>query len=322
MNMMNKSVLLLAGASLLGMSFGTLAAQPCRYSAPRNATIDAAGLKQLSVKIGPDDLTLQGEAGMTKIAVHGTACASDENWLKDITIEAGRSGDAASVVAHDGHHGTVMSLFRSSYAYLKLDVRVPQSLAVKLKQGSGDTHATSLAALDAKLGSGDLDVDDVAGEFALEMGSGDVKARNVGSFNLSRLGSGDVGVDGVQGDARIGSVGSGDLTLANVKRDMSIGSIGSGNIKLTGIGGSLRIDSISSGDLIVRNVTGNVTVGSISSGDVRISQADGNVHADSVSSGDFGADGVGGDFSVGSVGSGDIHHRGVKGKVSVPRRDR
>lgn len=319
---MRKPILLFVGASLLAISFGAMAAEQCRYSAPRNATIDAAGLKHLSVQIGPDDLVIQGQPGLSKIVVHGTACASDEKWLQDIRIETGRHGDTASVVAHDGHHGTIMSLFRRSYAYLKLDVRVPQALAVELKQGSGDTHASSLAALDANLGSGDLDVDDVAGEFALEMGSGDVKARNVGSFNLSRLGSGDVGVDGVQRNARIGSVGSGDLTLANVKGDVSIGSVGSGDIKLTGIGGSLRIDSVSSGDLIVRNVTGNVTVGSISSGDVRIAQAGGNVHADSISSGDFGADGVGGDFSVGSVGSGDIHHRGVKGKVSVPRRDR
>ncbi len=319
---MRKPMMLIAGASLLAMSFGAMAAEQCRYSAPRDATMDAAGLKQLSVKIGPDELTIRGEPGLSKITVHGTACASDEKWLQDIKIETGRHGDTASVVAHDGNHGMVMSLFRSSYAYLKLDVRVPQALAVKLNQGSGGTHASNLAALDAKMGAGDVEVSGIAGEFALEVGSGDVKARNVGSFNLRRIGSGDVGVDGVQGDARIGTVGSGDVTLANIKRDMSIGSVGSGDIKLTGIGGSLRIDSISSGDLIVRNVTGNVTVGSISSGDVRIAQTGGNVHADSVASGDFGVDGVGGDFSVGSVGSGDIHHSGVKGEVSVPRGNR
>ncbi|MGH8154506.1 MAG: DUF4097 family beta strand repeat-containing protein, partial [Rhodanobacteraceae bacterium] len=265
---------------------------------------------------------IQGQPGLSKITVHGTACASDEKWLQDIKVETGRHGDTASVVAHDGNHRMVMSLFHSSYAYLKLDVRVPQTLAIKLKQGSGDTHASSLAALDATLGSGDLEVNGVAGEFALEMGSGDVKARNVGSFDLSRLGSGDVGVDGVHGDARIGAVNSGDLTLANIKRDLSMGSIGSGDIKVTGVGGSLKVDSISSGDLIVRNVTHDVTVGSVASGDVSIANAGGNVHADRVASGDFGADGVGGDFSVGSVGSGDIHHSGVKGKVSVPRRDR
>lgn len=321
---MRKSILLSAslftGVLLLGVSLYAGAAERCRYSAPRNAEIDAAGLKLLSVGIGADDLTITGEPGLAKIEVHGTACASDEKWLQDVQVEASRQGNRASVVAHDRHHD-FFSLFGSSYAYLKLDVKVPQSLAVKLRQGSGDSHANNLAALDASLGSGDLFVDGVAGEFALEMGSGDVKARNVGSFNLTDLGSGDVGVDGVQGDARVGTIGSGDLTLANIKRDVSIDTVGSGDVKITGVGGSMKLGNISSGDLVIRNVTGNVTVGSISSGDVSITNAGGNVHADSLSSGDLGADGVGGDFSVGSVGSGDVHHHGVKGKVSVPRSD-
>lgn len=317
---MRTSTLLLAVVSLLGVSCGAFAAERCQYSAPRSAEIDAAGLKLLSIKIGPDQLAIHGEPGLTKITVHGTACASSEKSLQDMKLETGRQGDTASLVARDSRSGMTF-LFGGFYTYMKLDVQVPPSLAVKLKQGAGATHARSLAALDASIGSGDLDVDGVTGQFALEMGSGDVKARNIGSFNLGRIGSGDLGLDGVQGEARIGSVGSGDLTLANIKRDVSIGSVGSGDIKITGVGGSLKVDNISSGDLVVRNVTGNVTVGSISSGDVRIAQVGGNVHAGSISSGDFGADGVGGDFSVGSVGSGDIHHHGVKGKVSVPRRD-
>ncbi|HLI17728.1 MAG TPA: DUF4097 family beta strand repeat-containing protein [Rhodanobacteraceae bacterium] len=318
---MRNSILLLAGVSLLAMSLCAGAAEQCRYSAPRNAEIDAAGLKLLSAEIGPDDLNIQGEPGLAKIEVHGTACASDEKWLQDVQVETARHGDTASVIAQDGHHENIFSLFGNSYAYLKLDLRVPQSLAIKLKQGSGDTHASNIAALDASLGSGDLDLDGVAGEFRLDMGSGDVKARKVGSFNLTDLGSGDVGVDGVQGDAQVGSIGSGDLTLANIKRDMSIDTIGSGDVKITGVGGSLKLGHISSGGLVIRNVTGDVTVGSISSGDVSITNAGGNVHADHLSSGGFGADGVGGDFSVGSVGSGDVHHHGVKGKVSVPRSD-
>lgn len=318
---MRKSILLFASASMLALSFGATAAEQCRYSAPRNAEIDAAGLKQLSLRIGPDDLSVQGEPGLTKIVVRGTACASNEKWLQDVQLDAARSGDTARVATRDGRHTNFMSLFGGSYAYLKLDVRVPQALAVKLDQGSGDAHFGNVAALDADLGSGDLDVSGVGGGFTLDMGSGDVKARDVGAFNLTSLGSGDVGVDGVRGDARVGDIGSGDLTLSNVKRDLSIDSIGSGDVKITGVGGSVRIRGISSGDIVVRNVTGNVNVGSISSGDVSIEQAGGNVHADSLGSGDFGANGVGGDFSVGSIGSGDVRHHGVKGKVSVPRGD-
>lgn len=318
---MRKFILLLASVPLLVASWTAGAAEQCRYSAPRNAELDAAGLKQLSVEIGPDDLAIHGVAGLTKIVVTGTACASNEKWLADIKVETARNGDAASIVADDGDRGVVFSLFGEAYAYLKLDVRVPQSLAVTLKEGSGDAQASGLASLDATLGSGDLKVNGIAGELALRVGSGDVVAGDVGSLNVSSVGSGDVSVDGVRGAVHVGSVGSGDLGLRNVTGDASLGSVSSGDAKMTGVGGNITVDSVGSGDLVIRDVKGNVSVGSIASGVASIAQAGGSVHAGSLGSGDFGADGVDGDFSVGSVGSGGVHHRNVKGKVSVPRDD-
>jgi DUF4097 and DUF4098 domain-containing protein YvlB len=317
----HKSITLLASASLLAVSLAAGAAEQCRYSAPRNAELDAAGLKLLAFDLGRNDLVIQGERGLTKITVRGTACASNEAWLKDVQVETARHGDTASITADNGDHGIILSLFGGSYAYLKLDVRVPQSLAVKLKEGSGDANASNLAALDATLGSGDLRVNGVAGEFGLSVGSGDVVASHVGSLNLSSMGSGDVSVDGVSGDAHVGSVGSGDLGLHNVKGNVSVGSVSSGDVKLAGVGGSVTAGSVGSGDFDVSNVKGDVSVKSVSSGDVDIEQAGGNVRADSIGSGDFDATGVGGDLSVGAIGSGDVHHRGVKGKVSVPRND-
>lgn len=318
---MRKSIVPVTCAVLLAASFSAAAAEPCRYSAPRNAEIDAAGLKLLSVQIGPDELFIHGQPGLTRIVVQGTACASDEKWLKDVKVETARQGDTATLVANDGDHGVVISLFHNYYAYLKLDVRVPLSLAVKLQEGSGDASASDLAALDATLGSGDLKVKSIAGEFGLAVGSGDAVASDVRSLNVSGVGSGDAGVDGVHGGAQIGDVGSGDLSLHNVKGSVTMGALSSGSARLTGIGGGVKVQSVGSGDLVVHDVTGDVTVGSVSSGEVSIERAGGNVRADSVGSGDFGADGVGGDFSVGTVGSGDIRPRNVKGKVSVPQDD-
>ena len=143
---MRKSILLLAGASLLALSFTAVGAEQCRYSAPRNAEINAAGLKLLAVQIGPDDLVIHGDPGVTNVVVRGTACASNEKWLQDVKIEASRSGDTGNLIAHDGDHTMLMSLFGGSYAYLKLDVRVPQSLAIKLQEGSGDAKVDNVAA--------------------------------------------------------------------------------------------------------------------------------------------------------------------------------
>jgi hypothetical protein len=299
---MRKSIVLFASVALLAVSLAAGAAEQCRYSAPRNAELDAAGLKRLSVEIGPDDLMIRGESGITKITVRGTACASSQEWLKDVKLETSRHGDTASIVARNGDHHVMVSLFGGSYAYLKLDVRVPQSMAVQLKEGSGDSDVAGVQSLEASVGSGDLKVNSVAGELGLSVGSGDVVASNVGSVNLSSVGSGDVKVDGVRGDAHAGSIGSGDLGLRDITGGVTVGSIASGDANLAGVGGSVEAKAVGSGDFTARNVKGNVSVGAVASGDVTADQVDR-------------------DFSVGSVGSGDIHHHGVKGKVSIPRTD-
>ncbi|HET7562765.1 MAG TPA: DUF4097 family beta strand repeat-containing protein [Rhodanobacteraceae bacterium] len=318
---MRTTILAFAVVSLLGVSLTAAAADSCKFSAPRNAELDAAGLKSLLVQIGPDDLVLHGEPGASKVVVRGTACASSQDRLQNVKLEAVRHGDTASVIAHADEHGIHISLFGGSYAYLKLDVSVPQTLAVKLQEGSGDAHASKLAALDATVGSGDLKVDGIAGQLGLRVGSGDVEASDVGSLNVSAVGSGDVSVDGVHGDAQVGSIGSGDFGVSNVKGNATLGSLASGDAKLATVGGSVSVQSVGSGDLQILGVTGNVSVGSVASGDIEVKQVGGNVHAGSVGSGDFNVNGVAGDLSVGSVGSGDVSHHGVKGKVSVPRDD-
>lgn len=318
---MHKSVLLLACAPLLLVSLGAGAVERCRYSAPRNAELDATGLRQLSVEIGADSLAIHGVPGATKIVVHGTACASNQDWLHDVQVQATRQGDIASIIAHDRDRGIHIALFGSSYAYLKLDVAVPESLAVKLQQGSGDAVASRLAALDARLGSGDLKVDTITGGLGLAVGSGDALAMGVGSLDLASVASGDASVDGVHGNARVGSVGSGDVVLGNVSGSVAIGSVGSGEVTVKGVGGAVKVGSIGSGDAVIHDAKGDVSIDSIASGDASVARAGGNVHAGSVGSGGFGALDVGGDFSVGAVGSGDIRHRNVKGKVSIPQRD-
>ncbi|HEX7348430.1 MAG TPA: hypothetical protein VF264_02110 [Rhodanobacteraceae bacterium] len=311
----------LCAATLLAWSFSAVAAEPCQYHAPRNTTLNAAGLQQLAIQIGPDELTLHGEPGLTQIIVKGTACASNPKWLPGTKLDVTREGATVRMVAQDGATHDIFSWFGNSYAYLKLDIAVPQALAVKLGVGSGDATASKLAALDATVGSGDLAVQSISGEFGLGVGSGDAKAQAVGSLKLSSVGSGDAEIDGVHGDAHAGSVGSGDLLINHVGGKVTLGSVGSGDAKLSDVSGSVAAQSIGSGDLVIHGAKGDITVGSVASGDVTIKQAGGNVHADSVGSGSFAADGVAGNYSVGVLGSGDADHKHVKGTVSVPHGD-
>ncbi len=276
----------LAAASLAVslLVFATIAgAEECRYSAPRNADIDAAGLHSLLLRLGSSDLDIRGVPGLNRIEVRGTACASKQEWLKDMQVSTGRSGDQAKVDAEHYTDTSIFNLFGDSYAYLKLQVRVPQTLAVKIDSGSGDMQANGLASLDVDTGSGDLIADDIAGSVALQLGSGDVRASHVGSVNLRGTGSGDVHVDGVQGDVQADHSGSGDLSFSNVRGSVRVGSTGSGDIGFTDIGRDAEVGSTGSGDVT--------------------------------------ANGVGGNFTVRATGSGDVRYHDVKGKVSVPNQD-
>jgi DUF4097 and DUF4098 domain-containing protein YvlB len=279
---MRKVAAALIASSLL--LFASVAgAEECRYSAPRNADIDAAGLHSLLLRLGASDLDIQGVQGLNKVEVRGTACASEQSWLKDLQIDTQRSGDQAIVDAEHHASTSIFNLFGSSYAYLKLQVRVPAALAVQVHSGSGDVQANTLASLDFESGSGDLIADHINGALELQLGSADVRASDIGSVTLHGTGSGDVHASNVRGDVRSDHSGSGDLDFSQVR-------------------GSVRIGSTGSGDVTLRDIGRDAEVGSTGSGDVT-------------------ATGVGGNFTVRSTGSGDVRYHDVKGKVDVPNRD-
>ena len=133
----------------------------------------------------------------------------------------------------------------------------------------------------------------------LGVGSGDAEVTGVQQLH-SQVGSGDLHVHQVSGSFAA-SVGSGDIDASDIGR-LDLGSVGSGDFKAQGITGDARVGSIGSGDVTLRGVSGSVRVDTLGSGDLDVSD-------------------VGGDFSLGAKGSGDVGHRGVKGKVSVPRDD-
>ncbi|MGH8318137.1 MAG: DUF4097 family beta strand repeat-containing protein [Steroidobacteraceae bacterium] len=278
---MRNAIPLLVGLALLVVA-GAAAAEPCRYSAPRDVDLDATTLKSLLLNLGATDAHVRGVAGLSKIEVRGTACASNPKWLGDLRIDTSRSGPEATVTARTGDHDSTFNLFGfSSYAYMKLSVSVPAQLAVVLDSRSGDVVAESLESLDFHSDSGDLKAYQIAGALALELGSADVDAHGVGSVELRRTGSGDVTVSDVRGDVRAGHAGSGDLHFSDVRGSVSLGSVGSGDLHLDNIGGNIQVDSIGSGDLVVDDVAGNLQVGATGGGDVSYHGVKGTVHVPS-----------------------------------------
>ncbi len=254
-------------------------ADSCEHRAERNLDIDVSGLRALVLELGASDLTLRGVAGLERIEVRGTACASDRDKLERLTVSERRDGDRI-VVRAEREGSSSWSLSGSTYASLKLDVRIPAALALEIDAGSADSDISDVAAVVYKAGSGDLELRNVANDVRARVGSGDIEAADVGAFTLESTGSGDVDVDGVRGDVNAESGGSGDMDYSRVGGSVRIGDIGSGDVTLSDIGADVLVESIGSGDVVGDDVRGNLTVR--------------------------------------SQGSGGTTHRNVRGKVDVP----
>lgn len=232
-------------------------AEDCKYEAPRNLTLDLAGVRTVQVELHSHDLHLTGSDSAKGGTLTGRACASDPKLLDDLVVTQRREGDRLIIEAGAKNHVTI-SFFGRTYTDLQLNLQLPSQIPVELNVGSGDAWVTGLHSLQAQIGSGDVHVSKISGPFNASMGSGDLEVHDVGSLGIGSIGSGDIKVQGVGSDAKVGSIGSGDVTIAQV-------------------GGSVRVDTLGSGDLRVRDVRGDFTVGAKGSGDVSHSGVQGKV---------------------------------------------
>lgn len=288
---------LLACTTLMLLPLSALANDaPCRFTENRDLQLDLGGAKTLVIEVNQHDLHVEAGSGPARLS--GRACASNADWLRDLTLTQRHSGDKLVVsLRREGKRGLVVG---NNYAWLDIRGSVPADVMVQLKVGSGDAHIEGAKSLSVDLGSGDADALRTQGSVHATVGSGDLLVDGAESLNLL-------------------SVGSGDANVSNIRRDVTVGSIGSGDVDLRDIGGDLRIDSIGSGDTDVRQVRGNVEIGVVGSGDTGLRDITGNLRVGSHGSGDIKADGVGGNLTVERSGSGDVRHSGVRGTVSLPR---
>lgn len=251
--------------AVLYAPFAAFAAGSCKFEAPRNLQADLAGVRSVQVDVNSRDLHLIGGTSTKGLSLAGRACASEQAALERLTVTQHREGDQLLIEIGGNRSGSGFSLFGDSETSIDVTVNLPATMPVTVRVGSGDADVRGVQELRSTVGSGDLHVHQVAGQFATSVGSGDVEASDIGSLQLDSVGSGDFKADGIKGDANIGSIGSGDATLGHV-------------------GGSVHADTLGSGDLTVRDVGGDFSLGAKGSGDVGHSGVKGKVsvpHRDS-----------------------------------------
>ncbi|WP_313253305.1 DUF4097 family beta strand repeat-containing protein [Stenotrophomonas acidaminiphila] len=268
--------LLFALALLPGVA---LADEHCKFSQPQAMDLALAGVKAVVFEVNSHDLRLQASPG-ARAALSGRACASSQDLLGQLSLTQEKIGDKLVVRLQRESRGLNIG-FGSSYAWLDITGTLPDTLLVQLKVGSGDASLSGAQAMSADVGSGDVKARDIKALATAAVGSGDIELDNVGTLHVVSIGSGDVRVGGVRGDARVGSIGSGDLELRDVQ-------------------GNVEIDSIGSGDADIGGVRGTVGLGTLGSGDLRARDAGG--------------------LRVRHSGSGSIDHSGIRGTVELPKK--
>lgn len=268
--------LLFALALLPGVA---LADEHCKFSQPQAMDLALAGVKAVVFEVNSHDLRLQASPG-ARAALSGRACASSQDLLGQLSLTQEKVGDKLVVRLQRESRGLNIG-FGSSYAWLDITGTLPDTLLVQLKVGSGDASLSGAQAMSADVGSGDVKARDIKALATAAVGSGDIELDNVGALHVVSIGSGDARVGGVRGDARVGSIGSGDLELRDVQ-------------------GNVEIDSIGSGDADIGSVRGTVGLGTLGSGDLRVRDAGG--------------------LRVRHSGSGSIDHSGIRGTVELPKK--
>ncbi|MGC8963680.1 MAG: DUF4097 family beta strand repeat-containing protein [Candidatus Bipolaricaulaceae bacterium] len=116
---------------------------------------------------------------------------------------------------------------------LDYEIILPNESAVEIRLGSGDISVQNFSGkLSVTTGSGDFWAQKLSGEFRLQTGSGDINlSQAFGAFTL-RTGSGDVDGEEVKGSMDL-ETGSGDIELADFLGDLRLRT-GSGDVEVKG----------------------------------------------------------------------------------------
>lgn len=185
---------------------------------------------------------------------------------------AGRDADHV-VVRQDGRQISVIAPKQRgvlSFGGDRIDVliAVPTHSQVAVRTGSADiTIAGTVGDTQLKSGSGDLQVDTVAGTLVTETGSGDVRIEAAQADLKAKSGSGDIVVADAVGSAAV-STGSGDVQLWSTHGPVVV-KTGSGDLKVGDAGADLSF-STGSGDLVVKAAQRGRLTAKGASGDLHI----------------------------------------------------
>ncbi len=213
-------------------------------------TLTVTGPVDLDVQTGSGNITVQ-PGDSTQVEIHARLKANGGNHVSS-DVEARirqivenppiqQDGNTIHIGRSDDH-----GLFKDiSITY---EIKTPKETHLRAKSGSGDEEIDGIAGpVDASSGSGTLRLHDIGAEVRASTGSGDVEVQNTQGKAHVTSGSGTIRATGIAGSLSA-TTGSGDVKLEQTAAGDVEVTTGSGTVELEHVKGAVRV-STGSGDI-------------------------------------------------------------------------
>jgi hypothetical protein len=236
----------------------SLQAWNCKYEKEINQVLDLEGSEVLTILAGAGDLEIEGDDDVSVATIRGKVCVSEEDWLEESRVDVIR-GSNAEIAVELPEISSSWSLMGSNYAYIDLQITVPDNLRLEIKDSSGDVEIEGVSTLSLKDSSGDVRLEDIEGSVTLNDSSGDLVLEDIeGDVTVESDSSGDIRGRDVDGSVLIRRDSSGDIQFVDVSRDFTVERDSSGDITAKGVGGDFNVVADGSGDIVAKNVDGEI----------------------------------------------------------------
>jgi DUF4097 and DUF4098 domain-containing protein YvlB len=236
----------------------SLQAWNCNYEKDIDQVLDLDGSEMLTILAGAGDLEIEGDDEASVATIRGKVCVSEEDWLDESRVDVTR-GSNAEIVVELPEINSSWSLMGGNYAYIDLEITVPSSLQLDIKDSSGDVEIEGVGALSLKDSSGDVRLEDIGGSVTLNDSSGDLVLEDIeGDVTVDSDSSGDIRGRDVEGSVLVRRDSSGDIRFIDVSRDFTVERDSSGDITAKGVGGDFNVVADGSGDIIAKDVDGEI----------------------------------------------------------------
>jgi hypothetical protein len=222
----------------------------CRVTADRSANIALGTAKVVRVVAEAGSLEIEGKSGLSEVRATGTACAADEDLLAQVQIQTRQIGDEVRIIAE------VPDTIAPAALDLKLEV--PDHVALKVEDASGETTIKHVGALEVSDNSGGLIIEDVQGAVRVSDDSGELTITQVtGNVTVSDD-SGGMSIEDITGDVHVNEDGSGEITIERVSGSVTIDEDGSGGIYVRDVKGDFTVRDDGTGEITHEGVGGEV----------------------------------------------------------------